>query len=70
MDTERYCLTLENLDRAKAIRAIQAAYLQLAATMHAADSEGYDNGPAAAALVACLKDAGHIGFNPQAGRVA
>jgi len=69
MDTERYCLTLDNLDRAKAIRAIQAAYLQLSALMPVADAEGFDNGPAAAALVACLKDAGHIGFNPQAGRV-
>jgi hypothetical protein len=70
MDTERYCLTLDQLDREKAIRAIHQAYLQLAATMPAAIAEGYDNTPAARALVECLKDAGHMGFNPQAGRVA
>lgn len=68
MHTEAACLSLDALDRVQAIRAIHQAYLQLAATMHAANSEGFDNTPAASALVACLKAAGHIGFNPKAGR--
>ena len=69
MDTERYCLTLDNLDRGQAIRAIHQALLQLAATMPAALAEGFDNVPAIQSLVQCMKDAGHMGYNPTAGRV-
>lgn len=69
MHTETACLSLDALDRVQAIRAIHQAYLQLAATMPAADAEGFDNAPAARALAACLKAAGHIGFDPEAGRV-
>lgn len=69
MQTETYCTALDNLDRVKAVRAIHQAYLQLAALMPAATAEGYDNAPAARALVECLQDAGHIGFSPKAGRV-
>ncbi len=70
MDTERYCLTLDALDRVQAIRAIQQAYLQLSATRDAARAEGYDNDPALHHLHLCLKAAGHIGHNPTAGCVA
>lgn len=69
MDTERYCLTLDRLDPVKAIRAIQQAQLQLAALLPAAKAEGYDNEPAMRSLVECLRGAGHMGFNPMAGRV-
>lgn len=69
MHTETACLSLDALDQVQAIRAIHQAYLQLAATTPAASAEGFDNVPAARALVACLKAAGHIGFNPEAGRV-
>jgi hypothetical protein len=57
--TERYCDTLDRLDRVKAIRAIQQAYLQLAALDAYADCTGYDNEPALNALLECLRDAGH-----------
>lgn len=59
MDTERYCTSLDNLDRTKAIRAIQQAYLQLAALDAYVDCEAYDNAPALNALLECLRDAGH-----------
>lgn len=69
MHTELYCLTLDKLDPVQAIRAIQQAHLQLAALLPAASTEGYDNAPALTALHQCLKDAGHMGHNPEAGRV-
>ncbi len=58
-DTERYCSTLDRLDRTKAIRAIQQAYLQLAALTAYTETGAYDNRPAMNALLACLRDAGH-----------
>lgn len=65
MHTELYCQTLKNLDPAKAIRAIQQAYLQLDALAPAAGEAGYDNAPALSALRQCLRDAGHVGFSAQ-----
>lgn len=62
MHTERYCQTLDNLDRTKAVRAIHQALLQLAAHERGADS--LDNRQAIADLRDCLKDAGHMGFTP------
>ena len=59
MHTELYCPTLDKLNRVKAIRAIQQAYLQLTALSAYTDTEGYDNAPAMNALLACLRDAGH-----------
>ncbi len=69
MDTEKYCKTLDNLDKKEAIRAIHEAYLQL-------DSMGldvtindrgnyltYDNRIVLVNLKNCLAKAGHIGFN-------
>lgn len=58
--TEIYCTSLDNLDRAKAIRAIHQAYLQLSAI--GSRVEDFDNDPAMAALSDCLKAAGHPGF--------
>lgn len=69
MHTEIYCTRLDALDPVQAIRAIHEAYLQLAATMGAAAAESFDNIPAAQSLAACLKAAGHMGFDPTAGRV-
>ena len=69
MHTERYCTRLPALDPVQAIRAIHEAYLQLAATAGAASTEGFDNVPACQSLVACLKAAGHMGYDPTAGRV-
>lgn len=66
MHTELYCQTMENLDPAKAIRAIHRAYLQLDALTPAAGEAGYDNAPALSALRQCLRDAGHVGFSTQA----
>lgn len=60
MHTDIYCTTLDNLGRAKAIRAIHQAYLQLRAI--GAYVEDFNNQPAMDALVDCLKDAGHPGF--------
>lgn len=57
--TELYCPTLDRLDRVKAIRAIQQAYLQLAALHAYTDTGSYDNQPAMNALLECLRDAGH-----------
>ena len=57
--TELACTSLDKLDRVKAIRAIQQAYLQLAALTTYTDTESYDNVPAMNALLACLRDAGH-----------
>lgn len=62
MQTERYCDTLEKLDKEKAIRAIHMAHLQLAYLQANTDEIGVDNGPALSALVECLRDAGHWGF--------
>ena len=62
MDTETYCTTLSALDPAQAIRAIQQAYLQLAALTANVDCQPYDNAPAMADLAACLRAAGHMGF--------
>lgn len=68
MNTERYCETLDNLDLVKAVRAIQEAYLQIAALTANVDCGDYDNGPALASLAACLIDAGHTGFTLRQGR--
>jgi hypothetical protein len=62
MNTEEYCKTLESLDRARAICAIQQAYLQLDSITRNIDCKNYDNKPALAALSACLIQAGHVGF--------
>lgn len=62
MHTEMYCDRLADLDRAKAIRAIHQAYLQLNATREAAMAESFDNKPSIAALASCLKASGHPGF--------
>jgi len=57
--TEQYCTSLDKLDRVKAIRAIQQAYLQLTALTAYTDTGPYDNKPAMNALLECLRDAGH-----------
>lgn len=62
MHTETACLSLDALDRVQAIRAIQQAYLQLAALTANVDCQPYDNAPAMADLAACLRAAGHMGF--------
>jgi len=59
MHTESYCATLESLDRARAVRAIHAAYLQLSAA--ARGVEYLDHGPALGSLRGCLAEAGHAG---------
>ena len=61
MSTERYCETLDNLDRAKAIRAIHEALIQLQAAK-AGRLDNLDHGPALESLNDCMKDAGHPGF--------
>jgi hypothetical protein len=63
-DTDRYCFALDNLDRAKAIRAIHQALLQLQALANVADENSFDNAPAIEALTECMADARHIGFDP------
>jgi hypothetical protein len=64
MHTDKYCDNLDNLDRAKAIRAIHEAWLQLSAMGHRPEINGttYDNVPALHALADCLHEAGHMGF--------
>lgn len=62
MDTERYCKTLDKLDKTKAIRAIQEAYLQLKSLDTWENKIHWNNQPTIKALEDCLKDAGHIGF--------
>ena len=59
MHTEAFCTTLDKLDRVKAIRAIQEAFLQLSALTTYADCGHYDNRPALNSLLECLRDAGH-----------
>lgn len=67
MHSEIYCTNLDNLDKVKAIRAVQEAYLQLSAMGNYAEVDGvmYDNTPALGALLDVLKDAGHIGFDEE-----
>lgn len=60
MHTERYCKTLDNLDRVKAIRAIHEAHLQLCAAK-SGRVENLDHTPALESLWECLSDAGHAG---------
>lgn len=62
MDTERYCETLEKVDRRDAIRAIHQAWLQLSALNNNVDCEHFDNEPALSALAEVLRVAGHPGF--------
>jgi len=62
MDTERYCATLERVEKATAIRAIHQAWLQLTALDRNIDCEHYDNAPAMEALASVLRAAGHPGF--------
>jgi hypothetical protein len=62
MATEGYCDHLHRLHPAKAIRAIHEAYLQLFAVTANCDVTPYDCSPALASLRACLRDAGHPGF--------
>lgn len=61
-----YCKTLDALPREQAINAIHQALMQLRALGPRVERDGttYDNAPAIAALTACLKTAGHIGFTP------
>lgn len=61
MDTERYCSTLEALDRTKAIQAIHAALLQINA-LDTIDADALDFESVRARLAECLRDAGHMGF--------
>lgn len=65
--TETYCETLGNLDRARAIRAIHEAHLQLAALTRQCDCEHFDNAPAITALADCLREAGHTGYTDPRG---
>ena len=62
MFTHEVCRTLEALDREAAICAIHQALLQLQALDNNVDCDCYDNAPAIAALEACMKQAGHLGF--------
>lgn len=62
MHTEEFCRTLHALDLELAIRAIHQALLQLTALNNNVDCDCYDQGPSIAALEACMKQAGHIGF--------
>lgn len=66
MHSELYCATLDNLDPAKAVRALHEAYLQLTALTANVDCGPYDTTPALHSLADCLQDAGHIGFTPKA----
>jgi hypothetical protein len=63
--TETYCATLEALPREEAVRAIHSALIQLEAIEARVMREALgflNNGPAIHALRACLKKAGHLGF--------
>jgi len=64
MHTDEFCKTLDALDRADAIKAIHAAFLQLSAMGVQVEVNGttYDNEPAISRLKACMVSAGHIGF--------
>lgn len=64
MHTEIYCENLDKVNRVKAIRAIQQAYLQLRAIGERVEVDGivFDNSPVIATLGEVLADAGHIGF--------
>lgn len=64
MHSEIYCTNLDNIDKVKAIRAVQEAFLQLSAIGERVEVDGmeYDNAPALEALREVLIDAGHIGF--------
>lgn len=62
MHTEEFCKSLDALDLETAIRAVHQALLQLTALDNNVDCDCYDNAPAIAALEACMKTAGHIGF--------
>ena len=62
MDTEKYCKTLDNLDKTRAIRAIHEAYLQLKAISKGESLAQFDNKCAINSLRKNLEDAGHIGF--------
>ncbi len=61
-----YCKTLSNVDPAKAINAIHAAYMQLSAMGMRPEVDGttYDNLPVLISLHAILVEAGHVGFGP------
>lgn len=65
MDTERYCTSLDKLDRVQAIRAIHEAFLQLAAL---GDCSPYDNAPAMRSMADCLIAAGHMGFTEESSK--
>lgn len=60
MHTERYCDSLESLDRVAAIRAIHEAFMQLSSAQDGLDC--LDHGPALESLAACMRAAGHIAF--------
>lgn len=60
--TETVCTSLDNLSPVDAIRAIHFAHLQLSAINRECDCGNYDNAPLLAALVQCLKAAGHPGY--------
>ena len=64
MHTEMYCDSLDNLDRAKAVRAIHEAWLQLSRMGHRPEIDGttFDNALVLHALATCLHDAGHMNF--------
>lgn len=59
--TENYCDSLEELNKADAIRAIHQALLQFK-TGESIGFENLDNRGAIEALTECLKTAGHRGF--------
>lgn len=65
MHTEIYCDNLDNLDKAKAVRAVHQALLQLQAIGNRAQNNGitYDNSPAIKALIDVMIDVGHAGFS-------
>ena len=62
--TDLYCKSLSELSPVEAIRAIHAAYLQLAAATGEVVASKLDHRPAMSALAACLRAAGHPGFQP------
>lgn len=64
LHSEKYCRKIDNIDKVKAIRAVQEAFLQLSAIGERVEVDGmeYDNAPALEALREVLIDAGHIGF--------
>lgn len=63
MTTERYCATLESLDRVKAVQAIHAALLQINA-LDSIDADSLDFEGVKDRLRECLSDVGHMGFPP------